>query len=93
MRPVEELAEQLVQYDRRLARHVAATIVERLGGGPTGPDDDLARLHAFLARTDAAAAQDEPSKTTAEWKIDFAHYERLRMLGLLLVELLEQPSA
>ena len=90
MRPVEELADRLVEYDPRLARRVVALIVERLGGGAASAGDDLARLHAFLSRNDAAAVRDEPAKTTSEWKIDFAHYERLRLLGLLVADLLSE---
>ena len=89
MRPVEELADRLVEYDPRLARRVVALIVERLGG-PADAGDDLARLHAFLSRNDAATVRDEPAKTTSEWKIDFAHYERLRLLGLLVAEVLSE---
>jgi hypothetical protein len=34
---------------------------------------------------------DEP-KTTAEWKVEWTRRERLRSLGLVLVELLDQPG-
>jgi len=92
VRAVEDLADRLVEYDPRLARRIVMLIVERLGGGPADEGDDLARLHAFLSRTDAAAVRDAPSKTTSEWKIDFAHYERLRLLGLLVAELLSERT-
>jgi hypothetical protein len=91
VRSVEDLADRLVEYDRRFALDIVGLVVARLGG-PADGSADLPRLHSFLARTDAAATQDEPSKTTAQWKLDFAHQERLRLLGLLVAELLHQPE-
>ena len=83
---VEQLAQLLVAYDRGLAERVAELVVAALGGPPASARDEPARLHAWLARVDAAGPN-EPV-TTAEWKLDFAHRERLRQLGLHVTELL-----
>ena len=52
--------------------------------------DEPGRLHVWLAQYGSSGPQ-EPV-TTAEWKLDFAHRERLRQLGVHLTELLDSAG-
>jgi hypothetical protein len=80
--PAEDVAATIVAYDRGIAFDLLRQIARDLGGPA---DADAPRLHAYLSRHDAV---DDPAKTTSEWKVGFAHQERLRALGLALAELL-----
>ena len=84
MTHAEQLAELLVSYDRGLAERVAELVVAALGGPPASARDDPGRLHSWLAQYGSSGPR-EPA-TTAEWKLDFAHRERLRQLGLHVTE-------
>jgi hypothetical protein len=85
--PAEQLADLLVSYDRGLAERVAELLVAALGGPPASARDEPGRLYTWLAQHGASSPPE--SVTTAEWKLDFAHRERLRQLGLCVTELLE----
>ncbi len=87
MTQAEQLADLLVSYDRGLAERVAELVVAALGGPPASARDEPGRLHGWLAQY-GSSGPSEPV-TTAEWKLDFAHRERLRQLGLHVTELLE----
>lgn len=76
-----ELARELVGYDPQLARTLLVQIVDELGG-PEPDGDDVAKLTAYLTRMQSPA--ERTATTTAEWKAEFAHLERLRSLGLAL---------
>ncbi len=76
MKPGDELAQEILDYDRGVAEQLLTLIVRELGGS-TGEAPA-----AFLSRISPPATRTATS--TAEWKLDFAQYERLRELGLAL---------
>ena len=86
MNRAEQLAELLVSYDRGLAERVAELVVAALGGPTLSARDDAPRLYVWLAQHGSSGPQE--TVTTAEWKLDFAHRERLRQLGLHITDLL-----
>ncbi len=95
MAPSDELARQLVGFDERLAAHVLAAVQARLGGGES-EEIDLPRAREFLSDPEQARlralrrlSDDDSPGSTAEWKSQFAHSERLRSFGLSLVDALE----
>ena len=90
MSQAEELASLLVAYDRGLAERVAELVVAALGGPPASARDEPGRLYAWLEQF-GSSGPNEPV-TTAEWKLDFAHRERLRQLGLHVTELLDSAG-
>ena len=87
------VAARLVSFDERLARDVLERICEDLGGPASEVErPDVEEMRAFLASaevghrgraSDLGDVSDSPS-STAEWKTEFAHLERLRTLGLEL---------
>jgi len=79
MARAEELAQSLVDYDLELAERVLRAVARELGGPA---DADVRRLQSFFAVP--SVPEEEPRRSTGIWKIDFAHYERLRELGLAL---------
>ncbi len=99
MPPCDELARQLVEFDERLAAHVLAAVQARLGGGDS-EEPDLPRSREFLSDPEKARLRslrrltdiEESPVSTAEWKSQFAHSERLRSFGLSLVDALESSG-
>ena len=76
------VAQALVDYDAGLAEQVLRLIATELGA-PT--DGDVQRIQSALTHVTFG----EPSrKSTVEWKLDFAHIERLRSLGVEIGKLL-----
>ena len=84
MAPGAEIAEQLVAYDPEIARMALREIVRELGGDA---DDDP---ESYLSH--AHVPPDRTSTTTQEWKVEFAHYERLRSLGIELARSLTRAA-
>lgn len=89
-----DLAEQLTEFDERLAGDLLELICAKLGGPAAEGDRDMAKIRAFLADSEAARSKplermsdvaDSPA-TTSEWKSEFGHSERLRALGLALAK-------
>ena len=77
MAPADDAARALLEYDEAVARQVLDLIVRELGGGDEDPRSFLARIDPPEVRT---------ATSTAEWKLGFAQYERLRELGLALAQ-------
>lgn len=85
MTPARDLAQELVEYDRRLAADVLAHIVTALGGEIEGDEREPEVLAAALQRVSLSTIT---GSTTNEWKQDLAHFERTKSLGGALVDAL-----
>ena len=81
-----DLAEALVDYDRRLAVDLLDAIYDRLDGPPSNPRPSPQQIRVFLANPNPSPR--DLNKSTREWKIAFGEVERARAFGLALAELL-----
>ncbi|MBW3593613.1 MAG: hypothetical protein KY396_07950 [Actinobacteria bacterium] len=88
-----EIAERLVAFDERLARDLLGRICADLGGpAAEEAEPDVEEMRSFLASAEVGhrgplsrlGDVDDSPASTAEWKTEFAHFERMRALGLEL---------
>ena len=96
----EELARRLVEYDEQLASDLLETICIRLGGPGASGIRQVGKVREFLSDPSAARLRSlsrlgdvDAATSTAEWKSEFGRSERLRTLGLALVQRLAPGSA
>ncbi len=80
MQAPRDLAQALVEFDRRLAVDVLAAIYGRLDGPGAENGPSVQQMRSFLANP--YPSQRDLDKSTREWKIGFARRERMRGLAL-----------